>query len=186
MNKLPFRKIAPVRTYTGRELPDYSGYKDFLENDYNERCGYTDCHQFWFGGKRTFQIDHFKPKIKFPELLNKYSNLVYSCSYVNRAKSEDLNEYLDPCDCDYNENFYRDEVGHIYPEDNSPIARYMYKALKLYLKRYSIIWILESLEEKMEVLREIVEKTGDDEAKELFFSITTKYMDYKKYLRAVQ
>jgi hypothetical protein len=111
---------------------------------------------------------------------------VYSCSYVNRAKSNDLNEYFDPCNVDYNKHFYRDHLGYIYPRDNSPIARYMYKSLKLYLKRYSIIWMLEALEEKMEILRDLIERTDNGEAKILFHAITLKYMDYKKYLKAVQ
>ncbi|NHA07716.1 hypothetical protein G7092_28205 [Mucilaginibacter sp. HC2] len=184
--QLPFRKTAPTRTYKGKEYSDYNHYKDHLEKDFEERCGYTNCHQFWFGGRRTFQIDHFKPKVKYPELLTKYSNLVYSCSYVNRAKSDDLNEYLDPCDTDYNLHFYRDQIGHIYPMNTSDTGKYMYKALKLYLKRYSIIWMLEALEEKMDILQGLVDQTGDEQAKNLFYVITTKYMAYKKYLKAVQ
>jgi hypothetical protein len=186
MSDYPFRKISPKRSYAGKLLKNYNGYKDHLERDFNERCGYTDCSQFWFGGKRTFQIDHFKPRIKYPELECEYSNLVYSCSYVNRAKSDDLNEYFDPCNIDYNQYFLRDYLGHIYPKGDSSIAKYMYKSLKLYLKRYSIIWMLEALEEKMEILRDLIEQTNNEEAKILFHTITFKYMDYKKYLKAVQ
>jgi hypothetical protein len=61
----------------------------------------------------------------------------------------------------------------------------MYKKLKLYLKRYSIIWMLEQLEMKMEKLRILIDATDDHEAKELFIAITFKYLDYKKHLRAV-
>jgi hypothetical protein len=186
MSNNPFRKTSPSRTYSGKVLKDYKGYKDHLEKDFNERCGYTDCSQFWFGGKRTFQIDHFKPKVAFPLLECDYSNLIYSCSYVNRAKSDDLNEYIDPCITDYNDHFYRDHLGYIYPKGDSPVAGYMYKTLKLYLKRYSIIWMLETLEEKMEILRVLIEQTNNEEAKVLFHAIAFKYMDYKKYLKAVQ
>jgi len=183
---MPFRKTRPVRTYAGKPLADYRRYKDPLETDFFERCGYTDCIQTWFGGKHTFQIDHFKPRSKYPELEVSYANLVYACSYVNRAKSDDLNEYLDPCDTDYNEHFYRDSLGCIYPKDDSPIAKYMFKALKLYLKRYSIIWMLEVLEEKMIILKDLVENTGDQEAINLFFNVGSKYLEYKNYLKATQ
>lgn len=185
MNQLNFRDTSPSRTYTGRELQDYKGYKDSLEKDFCERCGYTHCQQDWFGGKRNFQIDHFKPKSIHPELQTKYSNLVYSCSYVNRAKSDDLGNYIDPCDVNYNDHFYRDELGNIYPIETSESAIYMYKKLKLYLKRYGIIWMLEQLEIKKERLRKLIEATRDAEAMELYIEIDFKYMDYKKHLKAV-
>jgi len=186
MSEILFRSTPPSRTYTGNELSDYRKYKDFLCRDFNQRCGYTDCSDFWFGGKRNFQIDHFKPVSIFPDLETKYSNLVYSSSYVNRAKSNDVGDYIDPCDTDYNQHFFRDKLGNIFPRKDSPSAQYMYTKLKLYLKRYSIIWTLDQLEQKMFKLGELIEATGDPEAKELFVQIGLKYNKYKKYLRAEQ
>jgi hypothetical protein len=185
MSQLPFRDSTPKRSYTGKELANYRDYKDYLEKDFNQRCGYTDCHQFWFGSKRNFQIDHFKPIKHFPELETKYSNLVYSCSYVNRAKW-DVGNYIDPCDIDYNQHFYRDELGNIFPKSDSDAAKYMHKKLKLFLKRYGIIWMLDQLEQRMYKLQELIEATGDSEAKELFIEVSFKYNNYKKYLRAEQ
>ena len=186
MNPLPFRNKTPQRSYLGDDLPNYRNYKDFLEMDFNQRCGYTDCHQFWFGGKKNFQIDHFKPVSKFPELELKYANLVYTCSYVNRAKSNDIGSYLDPCDVDYNQHFYRDGLGNIFPKEESDSAKYMHSKLKLFLKRYGIIWMLEQLEQKMFQLQELIEATDNNEAKALFVEIGMKYNNYKRYLRAEQ
>ncbi len=187
MASLSFREICPQSTYTGKEYSDYRRYKGILASDFNSRCGYTNCYDFWFGGQNNFQIDHFKPKSKYPELETCYSNLVYTCSYVNRAKSDDdLDKYIDPVNEDYNTHFHRDELGNIYPIENSERAKYMYIKLKLYLKRYSIIWMLDQLEKRMYTLQELIEKTNNSEAKELFIQITMKYNDYKKYLRAVQ
>lgn len=186
MSQLPFRNKAPRRSYSGDELANYRSYKDFLEADFNQRCGYTDCHQVWFGGKRTFQIDHFKPVSRHPELETKYFNLVYSCSYVNRAKWSDVGDYIDPCDTDYNQHFYRDSLGNIFPKPDSLSANYMYKKLKLFLKRYGIIWMLDQLEQQMFKLQELIEATGNAEAKELFVEVGIKYNNYKKYLRAEQ
>lgn len=186
MSEYQFRKISPIRTYSGKELADYRHYKDYLAIDFNERCGYTDCPHFWFGGKRNFQIDHFKPQSKHPELETKYLNLVYSCSYVNRAKSDDVGDYIDPCDADYNQHFYRDNLGNIFPKENSQPAKYMYKKLKLFLKRYGIIWMLDQLEQRMFKLQELIEATDNDEAKALFVEIGMKYSNYKRYLRAEQ
>lgn len=185
MNHINFRNISPKRTYVGKELKDYRKYKDALEKDFGERCGYTCCHQSWFGGKRNFQIDHFKPRSIYPDLETKYSNLIYSCSYVNRSKSDNEGIYIDPCDVDYNDYFYRDDLGNIYPVESSEVAKFMYVKLKLYLKRYGIIWMLEQLEIKMECLRMLIDEGDNTEAKDLFIAIAFKYMDYKKYLNAV-
>lgn len=185
VNEFPFREFSPSRNYTGKELKDYKRYKDSLVKDFQNRCGYTYCFDFWFGGQVSFQIDHFKPKSIFPNLETKYSNLVYSCSYINRAKSNDVGLYIDPCDVDYNDHFYRDELGNIYPKEDSQYAKYMYKSLKLYLKRYSIIWMIDQLEKRMFKLQEIIENTNNQEAKELFVEITFIYNNHKKYLRAI-
>jgi len=185
MCELNFRNTTPERKYSGRELVDYRGYKDILANDFKSRCGYTSCLDFWFGGKTNFQIDHIKPKSKYPELERTYNNLVYSCSYVNRAKSDDDGIYLDPVDVDYNLHFYRDKLGNIYPREDSAAAKYMYIKLKLYLKRYSIIWMLDELEQRMFQLQEIIEESDNLKAKELFIQISFKYNNYKKHLRAL-
>lgn len=186
MSNLPFRdkESIPVRAYNGPELNNYRQYKTHLRKDFKNKCGYTNCLDFWFGGVSTFQIDHFLPQSKYPKLKTKYSNLIYCCSYVNRAKSNDEGNYLDPCKDDFNKHFYRNGQGEILPVATSAKAVFMHKKLKLYLKRYSIIWMLEQLEQKMQTLRELIENTNDFEAQELFIQMTIKYMDYKKYLRA--
>ena len=113
MSHHPFRNMTPQRTCT-KKRTDYHAYKAFLAEDFNHRCGYTDCSDHWFGGKRNFQIDHLKPKSIYPELVNEYGNLVYCCSYVNNAKSDDDNpNYLDPCNVDFNLHFERDDMGFI-------------------------------------------------------------------------
>ena len=68
MSHHPFRNMTPQRTCT-KKRTDYHAYKAFLAEDFNHRCGYTDCSDHWFGGKRNFQIDHLKPKSIYPELV---------------------------------------------------------------------------------------------------------------------
>jgi len=184
--KLPFRNHWPKRTYAGPELKPYQRYKSFLADDFKNRCGYTDCAHRWFGGRRTFQIDHFKCLKINPELEFVYSNLVYSCSYINRAKSADVNEYLDPCEVDYNEHFYRNELGEISAKSESPVAMYMWKTLRLHLERYSLIWLLDNLKNKMESLKEKIESTTDDPEKDKLLKIqgelVNEFLKYFNYL----
>jgi hypothetical protein len=185
-----FRSVTPRRTYSGPTLSPYGKYKKHLAADFFQRCGYTDCPDFWFGGSKAFHIDHFKPKSKHAHLECYYPNLVYACSHVNQAKSNDDAEYLDPCDADYNEHFGRDEEGNIIPLPGSKLADYMYIKLKLYLKRYGIIWTLEALKAKLAELRTILESVTNPEIRlellEQHLKVSNMFNDYLRYLAANQ
>lgn len=183
-----FRIKSPVRTCQVK-YGAYRKYKSYLAKDFNYRCGYTDCPEFWFGGKGNFHIDHFLPWKNYPskpDLKVEYKNLVYCCSYVNILKSNDETAYLDPCDVDYNIHFSRDEHGNILPNKNSPAAIYMYKKLKLYLKRYQIIWMLENIFTKMELIKDALNRYPDgtqkDELKCAMSDLACLMLDYKTYL----
>jgi hypothetical protein len=185
----PFRQNAPKRTFIVT-YSDYRKYKPYLATDFNERCGYTDCHHSWFGGRNNFHIDHFKAKSKFPNLITVYENLIYASSPVNIAKSDDNTElFLDPCLVDFNLHFKRDVYGNIYPKANSKEANYMYLKMKLYLKRYGLIWTLELLYQKWILLKDLLANLDieDNELRkeitELKKELSDEFMEYFHYLR---
>ncbi len=187
-----FREHAPSRKCKVK-FTDYRRYKEFLQNDFNHRCGYTDAPDIWFGGKNAFHIDHFVPWKNHPTkpfLKTDYNNLVYCCSYVNILKSNDEGNYLDPCDNDLNEHFYRDAYGHIFPRKDSPQAIYMYHKLQLGMERYAIIWSLSSLYEKMERLKFAINKIPDgnkkNKALKIMGELAMEFIDYLKYLSLKQ
>lgn len=186
--KYEFREVAPLRTFSGTPYNDYKKYKNCLSIDFNNRCGYTNCPDIWFGGKRCFHIDHFKPKSKYPSLETSYSNLVYSCSYVNIQKSDDDGMYLDPCNIDFNQHFFRDDEGNIQPIFASAEACYMHKKLKLGLSRYGLIWRLDQLLIKKMEIRKLLngaihqQHPNRAEYLEKYFIIDSKFIDYFKYL----
>lgn len=176
--KHPFRNESPQRTCT-KQKGRYSDYKDDLINDFHHRCGYTDCSDFWFGGSRNFQIDHLKPWTKHPGLKTEYSNLVYCCSYVNRAKwDDDSPNYLDPCEVDYNIHFERDDTGVIIGNTNE--AKYMVSKMHLNLIRYSICWALDRLQERISKLKEL--RANHPEINPLLYGLEDMYFDYVDYL----
>ena len=187
MSKIEFRKTRPQRkcqkTYTR-----YQSFKPHLQKDFNSRCGYTDCHDKWFGGLTTFHIDHFVPLKRNSALSTTYGNLVYSCSYVNILKSDDDSvNYLDPCNEEYNDHFYRDELGVIYPEPSSPKANYMHRKLKLGLARYQTIWLLDKLYDCMKDLRKLANtlpngSAEEQEAKSLHYQLSGEFEKYFDYL----
>ena len=174
-----FRTIAPTRTCT-KKYSDFHKYKQYLVDDFNHKCGYTDCSDKWFGGKTTFQIDHIKPKSKYPELANDYSNLVYCCSYVNRAKwDDDSPNYLDPCKEDFNIHFERDVYGRIVPK--TPQGKYMADHMQLKLLRYAIIWNLDRLADRINQLK-VIASTSKSRA--LLNQLLMEYFNYSQYLAA--
>ena len=184
-----FRENLPVRTFT-RTYAKYSQYKQYLAKDFFNRCGYTDCYDFWFGGVNNFHIDHFIPWKNYPAqptLKTDYQNLVYCCSYVNILKSNDETNYIDPCNNDFNDHFIRDKIGNIIPNTNSVQAQYMYQKLKLFMRRYQIIWMLDKIDTKMQQLKLAIEKTSNEKLKqELLITngelgmLMSEYLNYLK------
>jgi uncharacterized protein (TIGR02646 family) len=185
--EIDFRNNHPKRTCK-TTYKNYRSFKKYLKADFNSRCGYTDCPDFWFGGSKTFHIDHFKPKIKNPKLEVEYSNLVYCCSYVNILKSDDEGDYVDPCDTDLNEHFKRDSDGSIIPISKE--GNYMHKNLKLYLKRYQIIWMLEEINIKIQSVKVLVEREVNEVLKDSLLKVLGElailYWGYTNYLRREQ
>jgi uncharacterized protein (TIGR02646 family) len=68
--------------------PNYQNYRPFLRRDFLARCAYCERTEDYLGGEEAFEVEHFKPSSKFPELICVYSNLYYVCGKCNRHKSE--------------------------------------------------------------------------------------------------
>lgn len=184
-----FRYNSPIRTCT-KTYKNYRSFKPYLATDFNSRCGYTDCPDFWFGGKNNFHIDHFKPFSKNPELETEYSNLVYSCSYVNILKSDDEGDYIDPCDVDFNNHFTRASDGTITPMKTSKEANYMHSKLQLGLSRYSLIWKLDEIRIRIDkIITKIKDPKNSEFVTELRIihsELAEEFFDYLKYLNYKQ
>jgi hypothetical protein len=184
-----FRFIAPKRT-CDKSYERYRSFKPYLAKDFNNRCGYTDCPDFWFGGKNNFHIDHFKPFSKNPKLKTDYSNLVYCCSYVNILKSNDEGHYIDPCDVDFNDHFERAKDGSILPKDSSIEAKYMHNKLSLGLSRYSLIWKLDSIYYKLIELQKQIQNPRNIKIKNdlriIHSELAEEFVSYLQYLRVNQ
>lgn len=152
----PFRNSIPSRSCENK-YNNYRLYKPYLRSDFGKRCGYCNDIDLICGGARGFHIDHFRPQVPFSHLTNEYRNLVYACPYCNGAKSNDWpsgvedvsvlddgSGYLDPCDIDFDSHFERYDHGRIRPK--TAVGKYMYKKLKLGLRRHQLAWAYEQLE----------------------------------------
>lgn len=98
-----------ARFFRKENPPKCKNHRDYLPSlrlDFRYRCAYCERPEAVVGGDEAFEVDHFRPRSRFPELVNEYSNLYYSCSRCNRHKgntwpSEHLAgsgfRFSDPC-----------------------------------------------------------------------------------------
>ena len=153
----------PIRT-CGKIYANYTSFKPYIREDFNKRCGYCDDLDLFHGGVRGYQIDHFKPHSieEFEDRKQEYSNLVYSCPFCNRAKSnkwEDKDGFIDPCDDKYDNHLFRDSRGQILYQTKQ--GEYIHTNLNLHLKRHELLWMIEKLKEQKLELKNYLKNLND-------------------------
>lgn len=199
-----FRDKNPIRT-CNLTYTNYRNYKEYLRTDFSKRCGYCDDLDYYNGGMRGYHIDHFKPKSKFKDLENIYSNLIYSCPYCNLSKHDDWpagksttniknnKGYIDPCDSSYStQHFSRSKTGKIIP--NTEVAKYMYRKLKLGLKRHQLIWLKEIVYIQLKELKMLIDATRNntnpnpktETLLEKHYELTCKHLELEDCLKETQ
>lgn len=106
-----------------RRLPSpkkskYENYRSEIREDFHECCAYCLLHELLAGGRSNFELDHFKPKSKFPALEKEYTNICYSCHVCNNKKrakwpSSKLlaqgRRFIDYCSEDFSTHFTEGE-----------------------------------------------------------------------------
>lgn len=95
--------------FARRENPpaksNYRDYKPFLRKDFLVRCAYCERTEDYLGGEEAFEVEHLKPKSKFPDLICSYDNLYYVCRGMQRTQVGNLavgdsargQRFADPC-----------------------------------------------------------------------------------------
>ena len=95
-------KLKPIWSWNGK----YDLLKDALFLSNNDHCAYCDCHPL--KDDRGFEIDHFKPKTKFPLEAFTYLNLFPCCNECNKKGNRYDILLLKPDEIDYKfENYFR-------------------------------------------------------------------------------
>jgi uncharacterized protein (TIGR02646 family) len=88
----------------------------------NDHCAYCDCHPL--KDDKGFEIDHFKPKTKFPLESFFYYNLFPSCRECNKKNNNFDDLMLKPDEENYKfEDYFRYDsfTGEIIPNESKPI-----------------------------------------------------------------
>ena len=193
---VPFRERIPVRSAVPRRA-NYRLYKGELRVDFDCRCGYCNSIDEYFGGLSGAHIDHFAPKSKFPDLESQYKNLVYTCPFCNRAKSnkwigddaETPNNgregFVDPCNDQFDIHLARKPSGEIVPK--SRLGEYMVDEMKLRLVRHRFIWQAQRLDQLMARLLQLRPQVqpGNPRRLELLEAIADLLDAYQEYRRRI-
>ena len=64
----------------------YRAFRPFVRADFARRCAYCLMSEPLAGGERNYELDHFRPRKHFPDLLNDFYNIYYSCHPCNFTK----------------------------------------------------------------------------------------------------
>ena len=66
----------------------YRSFRPFVREDFLRQCAFCLFSELLVGGEEGFELDHFRPRHLFPELLNDFYNLYYSCHPCNHIKRD--------------------------------------------------------------------------------------------------
>jgi hypothetical protein len=75
------RSPAPINKRNG-----YQGFRKPVREDFRSTCAYCLLEEKWAAGVENFEIDHFRPQSKFPNLSMNFYNLYWACHVCNRTK----------------------------------------------------------------------------------------------------
>ena len=163
------KREIPVHSHSGNFRKSNQSNKRYLAIDFSHRCAYCDDRDALAGGYSSYHVEHFAPKEKFPDLQYTYENLLYSCPFCNCSKNDDwvgsdASEsvkgdcgYVSPCDAEYQRHLDRNsQTGEIAPQ--TALGQYMYDHLNLSLLRHSLIYMVETLQDKRNELKANIEK----------------------------
>ena len=116
----------------------YRAYRPHVRTDFELRCAYCLVEELYCGGEENYELDHFRPRSRFPELRHDFYNLYYACHVCNRIKhdkwpSKPLEKkgkgFVDLCEADFETHFRERPDG--YWEGLTEPGRYTIKALRL-------------------------------------------------------
>lgn len=79
-----FSRTVPAPAFPG----GYTAFRAYVRQDFRQCCAYCLLHEFWAGGEDNFELDHFRPVSRFPDLERDFYNLYYACHVCNQRKRD--------------------------------------------------------------------------------------------------
>lgn len=172
-------KEHEIKRTCSESFDKYSKYKPYLKEDFQDRCCYCNMPRELL--TIPYHVEHFIPVKAFEgkkdSLLTEYDNLMWACPKCNLSKGDKyegdfLNSskientlFYNPVETDYNDIFFRNEIGGIDSDDTK--GREMIKILKLYRPIHNLAWLIERLERLALNLDQAAKQESDEERKKL-------------------
>lgn len=105
-----------------------------MREDFRATCAYCLLEEKWAAGVENFEIDHFRPQSKFPELSLEFYNLYWACHVCNRTKgiqwpADRRYTFVDLCAQDFDDQFI--ELANGMWSGKTMAAKYTIEALRL-------------------------------------------------------
>jgi hypothetical protein len=106
----------------------YQAYRPYVRQDFRASCAYCLLHELWAAGPENFELDHFFPRVRFPERVNDFYNLYYSCHPCNHIKHDKWPStalqaagigFIDLCQDEFDQHFEEREDGTWKPLNRS-------------------------------------------------------------------
>src|SRR4030095_2488898 len=79
--------IFSHRSPTPMTTQDYRRFRPYIREDFNECCAYCLLHELLAGGTENFELDHFKPKSRYPDLTHMTNLALRHLTGINRSSS---------------------------------------------------------------------------------------------------
>ena len=77
-----FTRTHPTPAVRGKH---YRRFHPYVRRDFEERCAYCLIPEHW---EEAFELDHFRPRPLFGDLVNNFHNLYYACRKCNGYKHD--------------------------------------------------------------------------------------------------
>lgn len=116
----------------------YTAFRPHVRQDFEYRCAYCLLEELWAGGEENFELDHFRPRSRFPDRTDDFYNLYYACHPCNHLKADrwptpELEQggicLVDLCQDDFEAHFLPQADGTWAPL--TPSAAYTIDAMRL-------------------------------------------------------
>lgn len=116
----------------------YQAFRPYVREDFRALCAYCLLPELWAAGEDNFELDHFYPRVLFPERVSDFYNLYYSCHVCNHIKHDKWPSarlqaagigFVDLCQDDFEQHFEVSGDGAWKPL--TPSAAYTIDTLQL-------------------------------------------------------
>ena len=131
----------------------YRLFRTAVRENFRATCAYCLIEEKWAAGPENFEIDHFRPRSLFPDLVLSFYNLFWSCHPCNKIKgskwpSLSLRKagvsFVDLCFDEFDEHFIEQPSGEWLGKTAS--AHYTIDALRL--NRLHLVELRRKLRDK--------------------------------------